>query len=83
MNYPINNKAGDDNEHCEWESQTFVGRLKPAERRALLALGGPALHPVGAHLLMEGDRTRFVLVLHAGPVKVVVHDTSGREHLLG
>ncbi|MGH3695614.1 MAG: Crp/Fnr family transcriptional regulator [Pseudonocardiaceae bacterium] len=83
MNYLINNKAEDGNKHCEWGSQTFVGRLKPAECRALLALGGPILHPVGAHLLMEGDRTRFVLVLHGGPVKVVVHDTSGREHLLG
>ncbi|MBV8540318.1 MAG: Crp/Fnr family transcriptional regulator [Pseudonocardiales bacterium] len=85
MDFPTNDTAAHDNgeEHGEWGSQTFVGRLQPAERRALLALGAPTLHPVGAHLLMRGDRSRFVLVLHAGPVKVVVHDTAGREHLLG
>ena len=33
-------------------------------------------------MLVEGDRSRFVLLLHSGPVKVVVHDPSGREHLL-
>jgi len=83
MDCTTNNTAGCDSILCEWGSQTFVGRLKPAERRALLALGGPTLHPVGAHLLMEGDRSRFVLVLHEGSVKIVMHDTSGREHLLG
>lgn len=83
MDCPTKNRASRDNELCEWGSQTFVGRLKPAERRALLALGRPTPHAVGAHLLMEGDRSRFVLVLHGGPVKIVVHDISGREHLLG
>jgi CRP-like cAMP-binding protein len=72
-----------DNGNLEWGSETFVGRLQPADRLALFNLSAPALHTAGEHLLVEGDRSRFVLVLHGGPVKVVVHDTSGREHLLG
>ncbi|MGH4010212.1 MAG: Crp/Fnr family transcriptional regulator [Pseudonocardiaceae bacterium] len=83
MGGTINNTGRHDNRNCEWGPDTFVGRLQPAERQALLALGGLTLHPEGEYLLVEGDRTRFVLVLHGGPVKVVVHDTSGREHLLG
>jgi CRP-like cAMP-binding protein len=84
MGCPTNDTAGhaNDNGYGEWGPETFVGRLKTAERQALLALGVPTSHPVGAHLLVEGDRSRFVLVLHGGPVKVVVHDVSGREHLL-
>jgi CRP/FNR family transcriptional regulator, cyclic AMP receptor protein len=84
MGCPTDNEAEDanNNGHSEWNPRTFVGRLKPAERQALFTLGGLALHPAGGHLLAEGDRSRFVLVLRSGPVKVVVHDTSGREHLL-
>jgi CRP/FNR family transcriptional regulator, cyclic AMP receptor protein len=85
MGCPTNDTAGhaNDNGDGEWSPETFVGRLKTSERRALLALGVPTSHPVDAHLLVEGDQSRFVLVLHGGPVKVVVHDLSGREHLLG
>jgi CRP/FNR family cyclic AMP-dependent transcriptional regulator len=84
MVYPTDNKTEDtsNNGNGEWDPRTFVGRLKPAERQALFTLGTPVLHPVGAQLLAEGDRSRFVLVLHSGPVKVVVHDASGRDHLL-
>lgn len=72
----------DDNGDSEWKPDTFVGRLSTTDRQVLLALGGSAFHPEGDQLLAEGERSRFVLVLHGGPVKVVVHDTSGREHLL-
>lgn len=72
----------DDDGNSGWSPDTFVGRLPATDRQALLALGGSAFHPEGEHLLVEGDRSRFVLVLHDGPVKVVVHDASGREHLL-
>jgi CRP-like cAMP-binding protein len=85
MDCSINNTAKNINDggNGEWGPETFVGRLKSNERRALLSLSVPTLHPIGGHLLVEGDRSRFVLVLHGGPVKVVVHDASGREHLLG
>src|SRR5215831_4725720 len=78
-----NSNGGNGNGNHEWGAETFVGRLQAAERKALLGLGGPTLYPTGGHLLVEGDRGRFVLLLHGGPVKVVVHDRSGREHLLG
>jgi CRP-like cAMP-binding protein len=67
----------------EWSPETFVGRLRAAERQALFGLGGSVRYPAGGYLLVEGDRSRFVLILHGGPVKVVVHDRSGREYLLG
>jgi CRP/FNR family cyclic AMP-dependent transcriptional regulator len=72
-----------ENGNREWDAETFVGRLRPAERQVLLALGRPILYPTGGYLLVEGDRSRFVLILHGGPVKVVVHATSGGEYLLG
>lgn len=71
-----------DNGQSGWSAASFVGRLRVPDQQALLALGRPSLHPKGGHLLVEGDPGRFVLVLHGGPVKVVVHDTVGREHLL-
>lgn len=67
----------------EWGAETFVGRLRPTERQALLALGRLTQYRTGDSLLVEGDRSRFVLVLHGGPVKVVVHASSGGEYLLG
>ena len=77
-------RRGDtDNGISEWGAETFVGRLHPAERQALLALGRLTQYRADEHLLMEGDRSRFVLVLHGGPVKVVVHASSGGEYLLG
>lgn len=81
MGRPRSTPRGD-NGDSGWNPDTFVGRLPATDRQILLALGGSAFHPEGEHLMVEGDRSRFVLVLHDGPVKVVVHDTSGREHLL-
>ena len=77
-------RRGDtDNGIREWGAETFVGRLPPVERQALLALGRLTPYRAGDYLLVEGDRSRFVLVLHGGPVKVVVHASSGGEYLLG
>lgn len=75
--------GGADDGISEWGAETFVGRLRPAERQTLLALGRLTHYQAGDHLLVEGDRSRFLLVLHGGPVKVVVHASSGGEYLLG
>jgi CRP/FNR family transcriptional regulator, cyclic AMP receptor protein len=83
MGYPEDRTAQVVNRNGEWRSETFVGRLQEVERRALFELGESAFYSAGGHLLVEGDRSRFVLILHGGPVKIVQHNTSGREHLLG
>ncbi|WP_137815550.1 Crp/Fnr family transcriptional regulator [Gandjariella thermophila] len=66
-----------------WEPDTFVGRLHPDDRRDLLALGSSNIYPANRYLLVEGDRSQFVLVLHGGPAKVAVHDERGGEYVLG
>lgn len=66
-----------------WPPDSFLGRLSVPERDALLALGGLATHQPGTTLLMDGDRGGFVMLIHAGQVKVVMEDEQGNEHLLG
>jgi CRP-like cAMP-binding protein len=67
-----------------WPPDSFLGRLTVGERDELLALGGLATHQPGTTLLMDGDdRGGFVMLIHAGQVKVVMEDEQGNEHLLG
>lgn len=67
-----------------WPVESFLGRLTQRERDALLARGGNGSYRPGEHLLMDGDdRGGFVILIHAGQVKVVMRDEQGTEHLLG
>jgi CRP/FNR family cyclic AMP-dependent transcriptional regulator len=66
-----------------WPAESFLGRLTAGERDALLARGGYAAYQPGQHLLVNGDRGGFVILVHAGQVKVVMQDEQGTEHLLG
>jgi hypothetical protein len=70
MGCPTDNAVRNDSENYEWGTEAFVGRLRHVERQALLALGGVTFHPAGEYLLVEGDRSRFVLVLHGGRCRV-------------
>jgi CRP/FNR family transcriptional regulator, cyclic AMP receptor protein len=49
---------------------SFLGRLTPAERRALLALGITRSLPGGRHLIVEGRSDTQVEVIRRGYVKV-------------
>ncbi|HKN99370.1 MAG TPA: Crp/Fnr family transcriptional regulator [Pseudonocardiaceae bacterium] len=67
-----------------WPPESFVGRLTPAERTALLARGRYATYQPGQPLLTDGDRENgFILLIHAGQVKVVMQEEQGNEHLVG
>lgn len=68
-----------------WPPDSFVGRLTPAERTALLARGRYATYRPGQPLLTDGDRADdgFVLLIHTGQVKVVMQEEQGNEHLVG
>lgn len=67
-----------------WPPDSFVGRLTPAERTALLARGRYATYRPGQPLLTDGDRgDGFILLIHAGQVKVVMQEEQGNEHLVG
>lgn len=67
-----------------WPSDSFLGRLTARERQALLSRGGYGIFRPGEHLMMDGDsRGGYVILIHAGQVKVVMRDEEGTEHLLG
>jgi CRP/FNR family cyclic AMP-dependent transcriptional regulator len=67
----------------EWPADSFLGRLTPAEREALLGLGGFVTYAPRERLISEGDEGRFVTFVRSGQVKVVVQDEYGYEHVLG
>jgi CRP/FNR family transcriptional regulator, cyclic AMP receptor protein len=67
-----------------WPPDSFVGRLTPVERTALLARGRYATYRPGQPLLTDGDRgDGFILLIHEGQVKVVMQEEQGNEHLVG
>jgi CRP-like cAMP-binding protein len=66
-----------------WPSESFLGRLHAHERAVLLSFGGRDAYKPGEHLLIDGDQGGFVVLIHAGQVKVVMQDEQGNEHLLG
>jgi CRP-like cAMP-binding protein len=66
-----------------WPPGSFLGRLHAQERATLLSFGGHDAYKPGEHLLIDGDQGGFVVLIHAGQVKVVMQDEQGNEHLLG
>ncbi|GAA1972540.1 Crp/Fnr family transcriptional regulator [Kitasatospora viridis] len=65
------------------ERQTFLGRLSPADRDALRALGAERAFPAGGPLLREGDGGSHVLVLLTGWSVVWVATERGGRVILG
>lgn len=63
----------------DWPRDSFIGRLPPAERAAVLAAGTPARFEDGQILLVQGDVGDFLYVLTSGLVKVSVAAESGAE----
>ncbi|MFD6310083.1 Crp/Fnr family transcriptional regulator [Streptomyces nigra] len=66
----------------EWPATSPVGRLGPADRAHLLALGVPVRHPADRVLMREAERTDHVLILLDGLVKVTGHADDDRAALL-
>ncbi|MBL7523674.1 Crp/Fnr family transcriptional regulator [Frankia sp. CNm7] len=65
-----------------WLEQTLLGRLPPASRAGLLALGGFREFPAGTPIMREGDPTTFVAVLLSGWTKVTALTDDGGIALL-
>ena len=61
---------------------TFMDELEPAEREALLALGGARRFRAGEAIFHEGDDAGTVFALVAGRVKTTVMAEGGREVIL-
>ncbi|RKR87245.1 CRP-like cAMP-binding protein [Micromonospora pisi] len=62
-----------------WPASTFAGRLGPGEHDALMRLGRRTDFVDGQYLLRQGERSRHLLLLLSGRVKIMV--TSPDEHL--
>lgn len=58
-------------------------RLTDEDRRDLAALGRPRRYPTGRVLFAEGERSKHVLLLTGGRVKVFCTTEDGREPVLG
>jgi CRP/FNR family transcriptional regulator, cyclic AMP receptor protein len=63
----------------DWPRDSFLGRLMPADRAAMLAAGTSARFEDGQLLLVQGDVGDFLYVLTSGLVKVSVAAESGAE----
>ncbi|WP_320782722.1 Crp/Fnr family transcriptional regulator [Streptomyces sp. CRN 30] len=74
--------ASTDRTGADWPPTTLLGRLGPADRDLLLALGTRVRYPAGRVLIREGDRTDSVLLLLGGLVKVTARADDGRDALL-
>jgi CRP-like cAMP-binding protein len=66
-----------------WRSDSFLGRLDPTRREALLRLGVRQEYPPGRVLVAQGDRTDHVILVHSGLIKVTVGTEEGHVVLLG
>jgi CRP/FNR family cyclic AMP-dependent transcriptional regulator len=76
--------AGQDRDGATgWHDSTLLGRLEPAGRAALLALGRPADFPPAKVLLRQGDLSQHSYLLLRGYVKVTALAENGGEALLG
>lgn len=64
------------------ERQAFLGRLNPADRAALLALGARRSYAAREHLVGEGERSSFVVVVLSGWC-AVRRSTERGELILG
>ena len=65
-----------------WPATSVVGRLAPADRDAVLALGSRVRYRGGEILIREGEESDCVMVLLGGMVKATAHAVDGREALL-
>lgn len=70
-------------ERSSWPAGTFLGRLAPQERDAVLALGHRRVFPAATPLVREGESDTHLVVLLAGRVRVTMTDPDGRITLLG
>jgi CRP/FNR family transcriptional regulator, cyclic AMP receptor protein len=61
---------------------SFIKRLDPSDRAAILRLGTPASYRAGAHLFIEGDVADQVGVVVKGCVKILGTGRNGRHVLL-
>ncbi len=61
---------------------TFVALLDEPDRVVLAGVGRQRSYRRGAVLLLEGDRSDHVLIVHEGRVKIVSTTAEGREILL-
>lgn len=66
----------------QWPETSLVGRLAPAERATVLALGRQVRYRGGEILIREGEESDCVMVLLGGMVKVTAHALGGRDALL-
>lgn len=66
----------------QWPETSLVGRLNPADRATVLALGRQVRYRGGEILVHEGEASDAVMVLLGGMVKVTAHAQDGREALL-
>ena len=64
------------------EPEEFLDRLDPADRDELVARGRPQRWPVGASLMLEGERASGVILVVSGRVKAFSLTEQGEEVLL-
>jgi CRP/FNR family transcriptional regulator, cyclic AMP receptor protein len=65
-----------------WPSQTFLGMLGEGARDELLSLGAAREYLPDSALMLEGDRTTYVVALIDGWVKIVGSTEEGGQALL-
>src|SRR6266508_1043164 len=66
----------------DWPAGSFLARLSPEDRKALLELGATRRYPPRTVLLREGDDTSHIAIIRSGLVKVTAATEGGREVLL-
>jgi CRP/FNR family transcriptional regulator, cyclic AMP receptor protein len=64
------------------EYRSFLGMLDPADRAALLRLGGSKRFRAGARIIVQGDHSDTVFLVLSGLVKVALDTADGREIVL-
>ena len=64
------------------EYRSFLGMLDPADRAALLRLGGSKRFRAGARIIVQGDHSDTVFLVLSGLVEVALDTADGREIVL-
>lgn len=65
-----------------WPQASVLARFTDDERAQLFAAGRPRSFETGSVVVRQGERTRHVLVIVDGVVKVTSHSDNGRDVLL-
>ena len=63
-------------------AHSFLDRLAPSDRTALLGAGRPRHYRAGETVFVAGDRGGFVVLITAGRAKVTVTSSAGSETVL-